>query len=71
MHAQFDVGSFDTSADLWVAPLSLIGDRKRLYRQPPARLTLVHDWLWNRGPENSASVSPLLLKRINLVRSSA
>jgi hypothetical protein len=71
MHAQFDVGSFDTSADLWVAPLSLIGDRKRLCQHPPARLTLIHDWLWNRGPDKSAIVSLLLLKRINLVRSRA
>lgn len=66
-HAAFDRethGGFD----LLVIPLSLNGDRNSLYRNPPARLVLIHDWFWRRAGE-SVMVSALLLKRLNLVRS--
>jgi hypothetical protein len=54
------------AADLVVIPLAYRGDRARLYRQPPAHWLAVHDWLWRRRGR-SALVSPLLLKRLNLV----
>ena len=55
------------NVDMVVIPLSLIGDRGAMYAQPPARLVLVHDWIWSKQAE-SVVVSPWLLKRINLVR---
>jgi hypothetical protein len=55
-----------TEFDLVVIPLALLGDREALYRDPPARAVLVHDWLWRRRGEG-AVVSWLLLKRLNLV----
>jgi len=56
----------DDGGDLVVIPLSFIGNRDDVYRQPPARAALVHDWLWNvRG--KGVRVSWLLLKRLNLV----
>lgn len=61
---------FDPTApndfDLLVIPLSLVGDREAIYRRPPARAVLVHDWLWRRRG-TSVVVSWLLLKRLNLV----
>jgi hypothetical protein len=54
-------------ADLVVIPLAFIGDRDRVYRHPPAKLAVVHDWMWRRRGEG-ARVSWLLLKRLNLVR---
>jgi hypothetical protein len=54
--------------DLAVFPLSFDGDRSALYARPPARAVIVHDWMWSiRG--NSCMVSPMLLKRLNLVES--
>jgi hypothetical protein len=53
--------------DLVVIPLSFEGDRDALYDQPPARMVIVHDWLWRRRGV-SRIVSLALLKRINLVR---
>ena len=53
-------------ADLVVIPLAFIGDRERVYRHPPARAAVVHDWLW-RPRAGGAQVSWLLLKRLNLV----
>jgi hypothetical protein len=53
-------------ADLIVIPLSFIGDRGAIYRNPPARRVLVHDWIWSRHG-NGTIVSVLLLKRINLI----
>ena len=53
-------------ADLIVIPLSFIGDRGAIYRNPPARRVLVHDWIWSRHG-SGAVVSVLLLKRINLI----
>jgi len=54
------------SADLVVIPLSLLGNRAAIYRNPPARRVLVHDWIWSRHGTGSI-VSVLLLKRINLI----
>ncbi len=54
--------------DLVVFPLAFRGDRAELYRQPPAPLVVVHDWAWRRRGQG-VMVSPLLLKRLNLVRS--
>jgi hypothetical protein len=54
------------AADLVVIPLAFIGDRERVYRDPPAAITVVHDWLWRRRG-GGARVSWLLLKRLNLV----
>ena len=53
--------------DLLVIPLAFIGDRSAFYRQPPAPLVLIHDWLWRRH-RPGAIVSLLLCKRLNLVR---
>jgi hypothetical protein len=53
-------------ADLLVIPLALIGDRASFYHRPPARWTVVHDWLWNRHADG-VRVSLWLLKRLNLV----
>jgi hypothetical protein len=53
--------------DLLVIPLAFVGNRDAIYRNPPARFVLVHDWIWRRRPE-SAIVSWVLIKRINLVR---
>ena len=53
-------------ADLIVVPLSFIGDREYVYKNPPAAAVLVHDWVWKpRG--RGVPVSWLLLKRLNLV----
>jgi threonine dehydrogenase-like Zn-dependent dehydrogenase len=54
------------SADLVVAPLAYIGDRRRLYDLSAARAVAVHDWIWSRRGR-SVVVSWLLLKRLNLV----
>jgi hypothetical protein len=68
-----EVRLFDSAisedADLIVIPLSFIGDRGAIYRTPPARQVLVHDWIWSRHG-SGAIVSVLLLKRINLVSKS-
>jgi hypothetical protein len=52
--------------DLLIIPLSFVGDRRAIYRQPPAPAVLVHDWIWRRRG-TGATVSWLLLKRLNLV----
>lgn len=67
VNATYEIGAYDT-ADLIVIPLCLIGDRAAVYERPPARATLVHDWIWRKRGE-SAIVSPLLLKRLNLIKS--
>jgi hypothetical protein len=56
-----------TGFDLVTIPLAYEGDRAALYRDPPASVTLIHDWLWRPRGE-SRVVSWLLLKRLNLVR---
>jgi hypothetical protein len=66
LREQFFDTSADDGADLVVIPLSFIGDRRNIYRHPPAPATLVHDWVWNTQGEG-ARVSWLLLKRLNLV----
>jgi hypothetical protein len=64
-------GAFDASdrsdADLLVIPLDFRGDRTRVYRRPPARAVIIHDWIWASAP-TGVRVSWLLLKRLNLVR---
>ncbi len=55
--------------DLVVVPLSYVGDRERLYVDPPSGAVLIHDWLWRRR-SRSEVVSLLLLKRLNLIRRS-
>jgi len=52
--------------DLLIIPLSLLGDRRVIYQQPPAPVVLAHDWIW-RPRGTSVVVSWLLLKRLNLV----
>jgi hypothetical protein len=54
--------------DLVVIPLSFVGDREAIYRDPPARAIVIHDWLWRRRGQ-STMVSVFLLKRLNLVLS--
>jgi hypothetical protein len=68
--ARFVHESFDPArgcdTDLLIIPLSLNGQRSRIYERPPAPAVLVHDWIFAaRRP--SAVVSWLLLKRLNLV----
>lgn len=53
--------------DLIVIPLCLNGDRAEVYRHPPSRVVLVHDWIWRRRG-TGAVVSAVLFKRLNLVR---
>ena len=54
------------TADLVVAPLAYVGDRRRLYTLSSARAVVVHDWIWSRRGRGVV-VSWLLLKRLNLV----
>jgi len=54
-------------ADLVVLPLAVVGSREGFYRTPSTKHVVVHDWLWRPRGE-SALVSVLLLKRLNLVR---
>jgi hypothetical protein len=54
------------SYDLVVIPLAFRGSREIIYRHS-CTTTIVHDWLW-RPRGRTAVVSPLLLKRINLVK---
>jgi hypothetical protein len=56
----------EADSDLVVIPLSFTGCRETVYRNPPARAVLVHDWIWNKRGR-SAVVSVLLLKRLNLI----
>jgi len=56
-----------TRFDVVVLPLSFEGDRDALYDRPPARIVIIHDWIWRkRGVSGIVSVA--LLKRLNLVR---
>jgi len=54
------------NADLVIVPLAFIGDRARMYAEPPARAVLIHDWIWARR-DRGVVVSWWLLKRLNLV----
>lgn len=70
IHAPYDP-RVHSGFDLVVVPLDYRGDRGSLYRNPPAPLVVVHDWIWFRGPgagDEGTVISPLLLKRLNLVR---
>jgi hypothetical protein len=69
LHARFEA-SDPNSFDLVVIPLSFRGDRHLLYEHPPAPALLIHDWLW-RGWPASATISTLLLKRLNLVQAAS
>jgi hypothetical protein len=51
--------------DLLVVPLAFRGNREAIYEYPRTT-TIVHDWLW-RPRGRTAVVSPLLLKRVNVV----
>jgi hypothetical protein len=64
-HAQYTAGE-PLDCDLIVLPLSM-AERGELYRQTAGPTVLVHDWIWRRRGEG-ALVSPLLLKRINVVQ---
>ncbi|HKT80013.1 MAG TPA: fatty acid desaturase [Vicinamibacterales bacterium] len=66
LHSYYEPGRSLDGVDLLVIPLSFRGDRDTLYQHPPAPRVLIHDWIWHRCGR-SAVVSPLLLKRINLV----
>jgi hypothetical protein len=53
--------------DVIVFPLAYTGDRLAIYREPPAPIVFVHDWIWRcRGV--GVVVSFLLLKRLNRIR---
>jgi hypothetical protein len=64
-HRLYDPGTPD-EADLVVIPLAFIGNRRLVYRRPPAPAVLVHDWLW-RTHGDGTRISWMLLKRLNLV----
>jgi hypothetical protein len=66
LHAAYEPSQLE-GIDLAVFPLAFIGDREAIYRQPPAPLTVVHDWLWRRRGAGKL-VSLLLLKRLNLIQ---
>jgi len=52
--------------DLTVIPLCLDGNRAAIYRGPPSRVVLVHDWIWRRRG-TGVVISAALLKRLTLV----
>jgi hypothetical protein len=61
------------ACDLLVVPLAFRGDRRALYRRPPAPAILIHDWWWRRPPAGAGSraISRLLLKRLVLLQASS
>jgi hypothetical protein len=66
IHAPYSLDLVE-GMDLVVIPLSFVGDREEIYRNPPARHLVIHDWLWRpRGVTTVVSI--FLLKRLNLVR---
>jgi hypothetical protein len=65
-HKFFDL-THRSEADLLVIPLCFVGERAALYKDPPAKTVLIHDWIW-RKRNDSTVVSPWLLKRLNLIR---
>ncbi|MFO0577155.1 MAG: hypothetical protein U1A78_24380 [Polyangia bacterium] len=70
-HGFFTPADFSRYADfdLVVVPLAFVGSSRILYARAggagPA--LLVHDWLWRPGGDASTVISPLLLKRLNLL----
>jgi hypothetical protein len=70
VHESFDAVQ-SINADLVVIPLSFIGDRDAVYRNPPAATVLIHDWIWAKRRmfcRKGVVVSPWLLKRLNLIQ---
>ncbi|MCC6750612.1 MAG: fatty acid desaturase [Deltaproteobacteria bacterium] len=69
---EFVCASFDPGVhlgfELVVIPLGYRGDRRALYDEPTRTPRLIHDWLWRRRGKPGRTVSPWLLKRVNLVR---
>jgi len=65
-HRVFRDADVPEDADLIVIPLAYLGDREAIYRHPPARVVVVHDWLW-RPRGRTVRVSALLLKRLNVI----
>ncbi|MCU1275939.1 MAG: hypothetical protein JWO48_3370 [Bryobacterales bacterium] len=65
VHDRYTSGE-SRDCDLLVIPLSFEGDRTSIYRNPPSRAVLVHDWIWRRHGTGRI-VSAALLKRLNLV----
>lgn len=70
---RFEHGFFDPADperyrgfDLVVVPLAFVGSRAALGARGGAAL-LLHDWIWRRRGTASAVISPLLLKRLNLL----
>lgn len=53
--------------DLVVIPLGYRGDRAALYQGGAGGPVVIHDWLWRVRGQAGAVVSPLLLKRVNLI----
>jgi len=71
MVQEFFEPACSTDADLIVIPLSFAGDRKAVYRHPPAATVLIHDWIWAKRTDSCKEgvvVSPWLLKRLNLIQ---
>jgi hypothetical protein len=64
---EFYDGDLVRESDLVVFPLAFVGDRAALYHQPPAAVVVIHDWIWRRRGVSTV-ISPLLFKRLNLVR---
>ena len=64
--ARFSSASAPLDVDLVVIPLAFEGDRRAIYRRPPAPAVLVHDWAWRRRGRGRV-ISLALLKRLNLV----
>jgi len=56
--------------EMLIVPLAYVGDRARLYADPPADFVIVHDWIW-RPRGKSVVVAWWLFKRLNLVRRGA
>lgn len=65
-HRTFRSTDRGCDADVVVIPLAYLGDRESIYRHPPARVVLVHDWLW-RPRGRTVRVSAFLLKRLNVI----
>lgn len=68
VHRRYRASGEAGDFDLVVIPLSFDGARASIYRHPPAKAVLVHDWIWRRRGI-SRVVSVALLKRLNLVLS--
>jgi hypothetical protein len=66
-HAYFSATDDPRDFDLVVIPLAFRGNRAAIYRRPPAKAVLVHDWMWRRRGRGCV-ISVALLKRLNLVR---